>query len=342
MGQRFENLLETNVTMVSNQFIDEYMAEANGEYVKVYLYLLRQGGDSVTLVEVADALNHTEADVRRALAYWQKAGVVKADAMKEEKPQAGEAKKVSSERQQAAQESSAARMSVSSGEIEKLSGDTEFSQLLYIAQKYLNKVFTPMDCEVFAYLYSTLQMPAELLEYLVEYCAQNNHSSIRYIEKVAINWHEKKLNSVEEARAYAKSFSKDTFAVMKAFGLTGRNPGEKEFEDIERWFKDYGFTKEIVTEACNRTMEAIHTPSFQYADQILKEWKKVGVKAMRDITELDKARLEQRENAQKDKAAGQRRTGPGKAKNRFHNLEEHDYDYDKMVWNMISTGQKDE
>lgn len=37
---------EVNATMVANEFIDRYMAVANGEYVKVYLYLLsRRAGD---------------------------------------------------------------------------------------------------------------------------------------------------------------------------------------------------------------------------------------------------------------------------------------------------------
>ena len=66
-----------------------------------------------------------------------------------------------------------------------------FPQLLYIAQKYLNKVFTPRDCQVFAWLYEGLGMSSELLEYLVEYCAQNGHSSVRYLETVAVSWHEK-------------------------------------------------------------------------------------------------------------------------------------------------------
>ena len=37
------------VTVVTNEFIDQYMASANGEYVKVYLYLLRHQNE---LIEV--------------------------------------------------------------------------------------------------------------------------------------------------------------------------------------------------------------------------------------------------------------------------------------------------
>ena len=55
--------------MVANEFIDRYMAVANGEYVKVYLYLLRHDGREITVGEIADALNHTESDVKRAIAY---------------------------------------------------------------------------------------------------------------------------------------------------------------------------------------------------------------------------------------------------------------------------------
>ena len=55
------------------------MAAANGEYVKVYLYLLRHQQDNVDVERIADDLNHTEADVRRALAYWERMGALISD-----------------------------------------------------------------------------------------------------------------------------------------------------------------------------------------------------------------------------------------------------------------------
>lgn len=52
-----------------------YMAAANGEYVKVYLYILRhQNQEDLTLEQIADALNHTEADVKRALITGRRPG----------------------------------------------------------------------------------------------------------------------------------------------------------------------------------------------------------------------------------------------------------------------------
>lgn len=62
-------------TYVPNIFIDEYMTQANGEYVKVYLYLLRsisQADCSFSLSQIADHFDCTERDILRALKYWEK------------------------------------------------------------------------------------------------------------------------------------------------------------------------------------------------------------------------------------------------------------------------------
>ena len=367
MELKFTNRFSASFTVVANEFIDEYMAAANGEYVKVYLYLLRHEGEAVTVEAVADALNHTEADVRRAFAYWQKAGVLEPPRGEEAgvsgafgMPYRGEAKAPGREEavcrteerraaasqpvpNQAARETSAA----CACDMEALSDDETFTQLVYISQKYLNKTFTPVDCQVFVNLYKNLKMAPELIEFLVEYCAQNGHTSLRYVEKVALNWHEKKIMTVEEARAYSRSFSKESFAVMKAMGLTGRNPADSEFELMEKWFKIYGFTREIVVEACDRTIRAIHSPSFQYADRILSDWKEAGVRTKSDIDALDKMRREQEKTKENKAGRGQagssgrsQKGGQGRSSNRFHNLEEHGYDYDEMVWDMINAGQK--
>ena len=72
MAVQFKDRWEIQATLVANEFIDTYMAQANGEYVKVYLYLLRHQREEVTVEAIASALDHTESDVKRALAYWKK------------------------------------------------------------------------------------------------------------------------------------------------------------------------------------------------------------------------------------------------------------------------------
>ena len=57
---------------ISNFFIDYYMTEANGEFVKVYLYLVRllNKESNITVAQIADHFNLTENDICRAIKYW--------------------------------------------------------------------------------------------------------------------------------------------------------------------------------------------------------------------------------------------------------------------------------
>ncbi len=57
---------------------------------------------------------------------------------------------------------------------------------------------------------------------------------------------------------------------------------------MDKWLKDYGFSLEVISEACSRTMAAIHQPSFPYTDKILASWKKQGVKSLNDIQSADR------------------------------------------------------
>lgn len=370
MGLGYKNNINTAVTAVSNTFIDEYMGTASGEYVKVYLYLLRHAGKDVEIPDIAEALNHTEADVRRALAYWERAGVL---ASEKEEPAAGEAAVTREDLTDAGYITPESRRNYGDSDVEgrmpeenaadsgkqlqgsergmakqpgtpdipdagnsydrmkRLSADEEFSALLYAVQQYLGKTFSAIECEKFAYFYDVLHMSCELLEYLAEYCAEGGHTSIRYIEKVALNWYQAGIHTRDEAREHSARYSKDTSAVMKAFGIMGRNAGTAEQEFIRRWFKEFGFDSMIVTEACNRTLTATGSASFPYADKILTGWKENGVRTLQDVETLDKRRQEK----QAKKSGTASRQTRNTSTNRFNNFEQRSYNYDDYVWDDI-------
>lgn len=62
-------------TSIHNSFIEDYMLEANGSYVKVYLYLakcIQYGESGLSISSLADRMDNTEKDILRALQYWEK------------------------------------------------------------------------------------------------------------------------------------------------------------------------------------------------------------------------------------------------------------------------------
>ena len=208
----------------------------------------------------------------------------------------------------------------------QLSSDEEFSQLLYVVQQYRKKPLTPTDCDKFAYLYDELHMSAELLEYVAEYCVQEGYTSVRYMESVALSWHKNGIVTINEAKSYSEGFSKNSFAVMKALGQTGRAPATAEKKLIDKWFQKYGFSKEIVLEACNRTILAIHAPSFEYVDTILTSWSKEKVKTLKDVEVLDEKHKNKKEEKRQNpaeagrKGQSKRTVSPVNSGNRFNNF----------------------
>lgn len=73
---------EASSTAISNIFIDNYMAEAHGSYVKVYIYLLRCLSDpsmQISISSISDFLDETEKDIVRALRYWEKKQLLNID-----------------------------------------------------------------------------------------------------------------------------------------------------------------------------------------------------------------------------------------------------------------------
>lgn len=330
MNLGLKNKMAFQGTVVSNAFIDTYMTAANGEYVKVFLYLLRHEGEEVTVSAIADALDHTEADVKRALAYWEEAGLLEreGDGGRPELRQSAEKEAAAARDVEIPEEGN------SCDRMERLSGDEEFTALLYAVQQYLGKTFTQIECEKFAFFYDGLKMSGDLLEYLAEYCAGGGHSSIRYIEKVALNWYQMGIHTREEARDYTMRYSRDTSAVMKAFGITGRSPATAETEFMKRWFKEFGFDCKMVTEACGRTIKATGTASFPYADKILTGWKEAGVKTLGDVEELDRRRQASKRQDRREPGNGRGQETGRKAagSNRFKNFEERTYNYEDYVW----------
>lgn len=341
------NSVQGQATLVENEFIDKYMAEANGEYVKVYLLLLRYKCDpSVNLgvSEIADILDCTEKDVNRALDYWTKKGLL------------GETKAQSAQPEQKVKEVTVAagqvkRTEQAVGAMAKVAAPTqaeakeeptpsqknrkEFREILHVTELYMGKTLTKTELDELTYFYDELGMSADLIEYLIEYCVENGHKSIHYIKKVALSWNDQHVTTVKEAKAASGKYNKNSYAVLNAYGIKGRAPAEPEMVYISRWNDEYGFSPELIVEACNRTMNKIHQPSFDYTESILKSWMDKGVRDIADVKALDLVHMKEKESK---KTAAAPRAASRTTKSKFNNFEGRKYqDMDELTRRLIET-----
>ena len=65
---------------------------------------------------------------------------------------------------------------------------------------------------------------------------------------------------------------------MRAFGINNRKAAPPEQAMIDKWFKEYGFAREIVLEACSRTITAIHSPQLSVCRPYFKRLEEAGSK----------------------------------------------------------------
>lgn len=337
-------------TILSNTFIDDYMPEANGEFVKVYIYLLRALSSapvSFSLEQMADRLLCTERDILRALKYWAKQQLLSLDFADNNKlcgislltppvtthsaqPESSVAS-VQTTIQETSDNALIRPEALTPDRVNELKQNEDIIQLLYVAEQYLGKTLSPTEIQKILFFYDGLTMSADLIEYLIEYCVGHNHKSIRYIEKVALAWAEEGIVSVDEAKQSGSRYNKDYFSILKALGITNRNPVETEISLMDTWLKTYGFPIEIIQEACNRTVLQTGQASFQYTDKILEGWKKKEVQTIEDIHALD---TEHKKRRQDKKAATSRPAQP--SNNRFNNFQQREYNFDEYEKHLLN------
>ena len=178
------------------------------------------------------------------------------------------------------------------------------------------------------FFYDDLHFSADLLEYLVEYCVSKGRTSIHYLKKVGLAWQESGIRDVASAKQETTTFNKHYYTILKAFGIRNRAPVEKEAEMMDRWLNTYGFTIDLIIEACQRTVSKIGQPSFQYAEGILSKWKEQGVRSMADVEQRDAEHQKRKKTASDQNAA--RKTAPAASSNRFNNFHQREYDYQKL------------
>ena len=395
--------IATSFTTVSDIFIDQYMPKANGEFVKVYLYLLRATGSGAgiaTISEIADHFSNTEADIIRALNYWASEGILQVQtgadgqimginlcSLSVSGMQAAQSNIQSAVADNAAQNNlqnsvvnnaaqnilqnsvvnnaaqniSTVNTRMHDSVVEKLKSQTpdkaassqkeytldeikefrknpDISELFFIIETYLKHTLSSTDTNMVLYWLNELHFSTDLVEYLVEYCITKGHSSLRYMNKVALGWADAGIKTVDQAKDDAAAHSQIYYSVMKALGITGRNLVDSEVSLINKWVGEYGFDIELVKAACSKTISAIQKPSFEYTDSILANWRKKDVHTLKDVEVLDANFAKANKAAATGSSQGTNaangsskpKSNNSSSKNKFNNFNQRNNDYDKL------------
>lgn len=344
---------DSGSTSVSNAFIDVYMTEANDAQLKIYLYLLRvmQEGSCTTVADIADRFNHTERDVKRALQFWEKKGLVRLEydsrkrltqiCLEDISDTVPEAAETPSETPVTAAEESEytvpPKRQYTPLEQRRFAADESLSMILFAAEKYFNRVLSNTEMQTILYLYEDLGFSADLLDVLLQYTAENARGRYAsYMEKTALAWHAEGVRTPDDVRTKRSTrYGKEVYDVMRALGLQTA-PTSFEADYVKRWMKEYGFTAEVILIACRKAVAGTQSHRFEYTDGILRNWKAKGIRTAADVERETLEHENARKNARQHLRKEESKTAGMDTRNRFNRFQAQEYDFQAIKEKLVS------
>lgn len=288
---------------VPYDFIENHMTDANGAYIKVYLFALSLAakGNYMSNADIAKKLKLLESDVVNAFSYWMEKGVLNinneiimfggevADTIIENEP----APVIEKNRRSAE--------SIS----EMMEHNKDLADLCAVSQEIFGRVLTKTEIETIYWFYDELNFSPDIIAMLLEYCVSINKTNISYIEKVAIEWDKKGIKTMKAATDFMTNEEKkksSSYEIKRAIGLNDRDFTKTEEGFIKTWQEKYHMSNEMIVFAYELCVLRTNKLSFPYMDSIIQNWDK------KKIYSIEAAQKDQEDFKAKNKKFEQKDT----------------------------------
>ena len=308
-----------NFTPVSNVFIEKYMPKARGEFIKVYLLMLKYTVSSepgVNASILASSLNLLESDVMNALNYWSDQGVIKLIPIDNMNNFSVEFVSLEDD---------------SSNNIKEVNlldalNNSETTDMLRDIEKILGRPLSTKEMEIYLGWQKDFNFTSELILILIEYCAARGKTDYRYIEKVAIAWNDMGIRTIDQAQGYIKQTEDKWIKIRKILNYLGIKNTEimkPQEELLEKWLFTYKFDTKLIEKACDICFQRLNRADFKYIDGILSKWFNDDIKTLEDVAIKDR---QHKSNYNKPKMPKSNNSNI----NIFNNFEARNYNYDSL------------
>lgn len=260
-------------TGVENIFINEHMASAPGEFVKVYLLALMYANLEldITNEEIARHLSMEHEDVLKAWNYWEKIGAVKKLKKNADDKFDYDIEFIRLKEQLYGKSNK--KTHVVDQNTQSLMADKDIKDMFAAIENITGRVISGTELmEVLSWINDFGATP-EVVVYGYSYCAQKKKKDIKYIAAVIKAWASEGLRDVISVEKHLSENEKKQYLYKRVFQALGfsRNSTEEERRIMDTWFETMGFTLDKVLEACSKT-SGITNPNINYVNKVLINW----------------------------------------------------------------------
>ena len=276
--------------------VDRHIRLAGSAQLKVLLWALRAARGSFDPDACAAAIGLPAADCADAMQYWEQTGVL----LPLEEGAAG-AEQVAAAETSVTAAAPAAPAAIPPAEasgserrttprpravkpqrkevIARQKGSPDFAYLLDTASARLGKPISHGEMETLLYLYDTAGLPAEVVLMVIEYAVAMGKANMRYIEKVALDWADREIDTIGKAEEHLCRLERrrqawEAFATLCGIG---QSPTAAQQDAVERWTTDWAMPEPLLRLAYNYCMEKTGKFNSSYMDKVLERWHGEGI-----------------------------------------------------------------
>ena len=262
-------------------FFTEYMSQASGDYIKVYLYItfLSKYNKEVKINDLSKSLNIPFKTIQEALAYWEEQevlikknnGYIVVDLQEKELNKLYTPRLTSTPEEALSNSKNQYRAKA----IEDIN-NTCFQGMM--SPSWYNDI----DLWFNKYGFDEPVMIA-----LFRYCLERSALHRNYIQAVAEGWHKNNIKTYTDLENYyskqeklsliKKQISKNLYVYLF---LT-----QYESAYIEKWVVDFGYNMDIIEIALKKTTSKAN-PNFDYLDKMISNWHERNLHTASEINDF--------------------------------------------------------
>ncbi len=308
-------------TDLPDVFFTEYLSQAKGDYVKVYLYMLflSKYNKDVKITDLSKKLSLPFNIIQEALSFWENQGALtkKSTGYILNNLQEKELLALYSPKLTSSPESSA----------QVAQNKSRAAAIESINNQYFQGVMSPSWYNDIDLWFKKYSFDEQVMISLFGYCFEKSALHRNYVQTVAEAWHKNNIKTFTDLDGYYQKQEKLNLIKKSTAKKLGLNRPLTQFEEayIEKWNVDFGYSQDIIDIALKKTTSKAN-PSFDYIDKLISNWNEHGLKSSEEV-----------QNYMKELIEKNKRTKELEKKSGFQNYDQRNYEnFDSLYANPVS------
>ena len=254
-------------TPLPDVFLSEYLSQAPGDYIKVYLYLvfLSKYNREIKLNDLSKKVALPLNIIQEAMKYWEENGVI---------TKKGSDYIVNHLQEIELNKLYSPKIAVSKEAIQNMEKDKSRSNAIEnINTTFFQGIMSPSWYSDIDLWFKKYEFDEEVMIALFRYCFDKSALHRNYVKTVAEAWHGNHIKTFSQLDEYfenqekLKKIKKD---ICKKLGLT-RALTQYEEAYVEKWLQEFHYPFDVIEIALKKTTSKTN-PNFDYIDKMITDW----------------------------------------------------------------------